>query len=275
MQITTRTGFFLAAIFLMLLAGCGSGGKKSNDNNPPNQPNQPNNPPAQNVSIIIMPALTVSVGNTGTLMVIRQNTDDFTLSVSPASGSGCVKDGVDAVVCTPTDARTYTVTVTATADTARKADAKLTVKPPGETVGIPVIISLSDPIAGVEFEFTYTDGLEYENFEKSAAVRSAQMSPTVVKAEKTYVGFFSMNNDFVPQLGGLNTGNLVFSLSGAAGAAGASDQSVTMTEVKLSKAIYGDDGKVDNVVEIIIPGTYAVPISSSGNQEGLWIGFPQ
>jgi probable HAF family extracellular repeat protein len=59
----------------------------------------------------------------------------------PGLGSGCAKSGIYAVACTPTAAGTYTVTVTAVADTTKSASATLTVSPlttvsyPNETGG--------------------------------------------------------------------------------------------------------------------------------------------
>ena len=70
------------------------------------------------------PSANTIVGTQMTFVVATQNTD-FTMSVSPASGSGCAKSGGN-VVCTPTAAGTYTVTLTATADTSKKATATLT-----------------------------------------------------------------------------------------------------------------------------------------------------
>ena len=101
----------------MFFTACGGGNNKNN-----------NNTPAVNISIT--QTLSVSIGGSGTLNVTRQNTDDFTLSVSPVSGSGCVKGGNNAVICTPTAAGTYTVTVTATADTTKRSTATLTVTTP-------------------------------------------------------------------------------------------------------------------------------------------------
>ena len=108
------TGLFTAAMLLLLLAACG-GNNKKNDDNPP--------PPA--VSITITPTLNMLVDESKTLTVTPQNTD-FTVSVNPTSGSGCEKSD-NTVVCEPTLAGTYTVTVTATADTTKKATAQVNV----------------------------------------------------------------------------------------------------------------------------------------------------
>ena len=86
-----------------------------------------------NVSISISPtSASTTVGTPITFTVAMVNTPDFTVSVPGTSTSNnglarCVKSGVDAVVCTPTDARTYTVIVTATADTTKSASATMTV----------------------------------------------------------------------------------------------------------------------------------------------------
>jgi alpha-tubulin suppressor-like RCC1 family protein len=108
-----RIVFLAAALTLLLLTACG-GGNDSNNNN------------KQAVNISIAPALTVRVGETKTLNVTMQRTDDFSVSVVPATGSGCDKSG-DAVACTPTAAGAYTVTVTASADTSKTSRATVTV----------------------------------------------------------------------------------------------------------------------------------------------------
>ncbi|MCL2518536.1 MAG: hypothetical protein FWF15_08245 [Oscillospiraceae bacterium] len=108
--------FVIAAVFLMFCIACGDnkGGNKNDNNN------------QLKVSITIQSSLTVRVGESRTVPVSTQNTG-FTVSVNPASGSGCTKDG-DAVTCRPTASGTYTVTVTATADTS---------KAPSMTVRVP------------------------------------------------------------------------------------------------------------------------------------------
>ena len=79
----------------------------------------------EDVSISISPATaSITVGTSRTFAVTRVNTADFT--VSAPSAAGCVKNGVNAVICTPTAAGTYAVTVTATADTTKSVSATLT-----------------------------------------------------------------------------------------------------------------------------------------------------
>ena len=131
MKYSKIAGFIIAIIFLMSFTACnGDGG--SNKGTPlvpgagSDSTGSDNNP--RTVSISITQSLNMLVGETKTLQVIRRNTDDFTVSVSPASGSDCMKTGNDAVICVALLAGTYAVTVTATADTSKSATAVLTVK---------------------------------------------------------------------------------------------------------------------------------------------------
>jgi len=110
-----RVGLITAAIFLIFFTACGGGNNKNDDNN------------AKVVDISITQALTARVGETKPLTVTRQNTDDFTVSVTPTSGSGCVKSDSNTVSCTPTAAGDYTVTVTASADPSKTSKATVTV----------------------------------------------------------------------------------------------------------------------------------------------------
>ena len=84
-----------------------------------------------------------------------------------------------------------------------------------EEVRVPVTIALSRPIAGAQFRFHYTDGLEFLSFERSDAVQSAMMTPTVAKDGNIHIGFFGRENNFFPQNGELNAGYLVFNYSSA------------------------------------------------------------
>jgi len=114
-------GLFAAAMSLLLFAACGGG--SGNNNN-----NKKNDPPPVSVSISIMPptTLTMLVGESKTLNVtVTPQDTNFTVSVVPASGSGCEKSGNNAVTCTPTAADKYTVTVTA--DATKTATAQINV----------------------------------------------------------------------------------------------------------------------------------------------------
>ena len=112
MNLLKKSRFIATTVFLMFFTAC-------SDNKPPVLP--------KTVSISITQTLSLRVGETATLNVTRQNTDDFKLSVNPASGSGCVKSGNSAVTCKPTMADIYTITVSATADETKKASATVTV----------------------------------------------------------------------------------------------------------------------------------------------------
>ena len=79
------------------------------------------------VSVNISPStIDVMAGEPKTFTVTMAKTDDFTLSVSPASGSGCVKDNGN-VTCTPAVAGKYEITVTATSNTSKLSKATLDV----------------------------------------------------------------------------------------------------------------------------------------------------
>jgi len=139
-----KSGFIAASIFLMFFTACGGGNNYNNSNNNNNQPV---------VNISIAPSLTVRVGESKTLNVTRQSTDDFTVTASPASGSGCGKSGNNAIVCTPTAAGSYTVTVTATADTSKRAQTTVTVPDLEIFDGAEQMILYADEEDGQEISF--------------------------------------------------------------------------------------------------------------------------
>jgi len=132
-----------------------------------------------------------------------------------------------------------------------------------ETVKVPVKIALSHPIAGAQFKFHHTDGLEFVSFEKSEAVGSAMMTPTVAKDGSINIGFFSRENNFIPQNGELNAGNLIFNYSGASG------QKLAMTEVKLVEVIDRDHTKSELLTDVY---EISVPVSSG---KELRLGFKE
>ena len=59
-----------------------------------------------------------------------------------------------------------------------------------EEIKVPVTISLTHPIAGAQFQFRHTDGLEFVSFERSEAVKAAMMTPTVARDGNIHIGFF-------------------------------------------------------------------------------------
>jgi protein-disulfide isomerase len=115
-----NAGFFAAAMSLMFFAACGGNGNGGYGNPTPEPV----------VSISISPTTEkVTLGNSRTFLVTARNTD-FTVSVSPVSGSGCAKSSSNTVTCIPATAGTYSITVTATADQSKNATAQITVEPP-------------------------------------------------------------------------------------------------------------------------------------------------
>jgi len=134
-------------LFALTAAGCGGDGGSSPKTTPPGQ--------TPVIGISISPT-TMNIGETRTLNVTRTNTNDFTLSVSPSTGHGCLKSGSNAVVCTPTVAGTYTVTVTATADVTKSASAMLTVVSPAPLVSISISPTTARIRAGQTVKLTVT-----------------------------------------------------------------------------------------------------------------------
>ena len=109
-----RAGFVAITVVSMFLIACG-GSNVDNKNKTPL--------PAISIS---QSKVTAYVGEQKTIPVTAQNTD-FSVSISPSSGSGCVKSGVNAIVCTPAATGVYIVTVTAMADATKKVSATVTV----------------------------------------------------------------------------------------------------------------------------------------------------
>ena len=100
MRYLKRTGFAFAVTSLLIFTACGFFGNSQKNS----FQDVPGNAGDNKVEISITQTLSVRVGETKTLYVTRRNTNDFTLSVNPTSGSGCIKSGNDAVKCTPTAA---------------------------------------------------------------------------------------------------------------------------------------------------------------------------
>jgi hypothetical protein len=132
-----------------------------------------------------------------------------------------------------------------------------------EEIKVPVTIALTHPIAGAQFQFRHTDGLEFVSFERSEAVKAAMMTPTVARDGNIHIGFFGRDNAYIPQGGELNVGNLVFSYSGVPG------QTLAMTEVKLVEVIDKDTTNSELLTDI-----YEIEIPLS-NGDGLRLGFKE
>jgi hypothetical protein len=125
-------------------------------------------------------------------------------------------------------------------------------------VHVPLVIDLSYAVAGVQFTFEYSAGLEFVSYEKSSAVSSALTTPVVVKNGYTYLGFYNADNLYAPKDGKLDAGYLVFNCLTD------DSQQVTLTEIKLVQIV--DDGATRNAfvapVEIKVSSGNVVEASS-------------
>lgn len=121
-----------------------------------------------------------------------------------------------------------------------------------EEVRVPISLQVPHAIAGAEFEISYTSGLTFTKFEKSSVIQSAMSTPVVEKNGKTYFGFFSGSNDYVPENGVLDVGFLVFAYSGEP------NQSVTVTESKYVEVI---DKDTTNSSILVLNQDISVPLA--------------
>jgi len=122
-------------------------------------------------------------------------------------------------------------------------------------VKVPLVIDLSYAIAGAQFTFEYSSGLEFVSHEKSEVVSSALTTPVVVKNGYTSVGFYNADNKYVPKDGKLDVGYLVFDCLNNG------SQKVTLTEIKLVQIV--DNGETRS--EFLAPVEIKVsPENSSG-----------
>jgi len=136
------------------------------------------------------------------------------------------------------------------------ADNRVVAEPDAQEVKIPLVVDLTDSIAGVQFGFSYSDGLIFTDYERSVAVIAGSMTPSIEKDGVTYMGFFEGANVFAPQGGKLDLGYLVFAYTES------SDQSVTITEVML---VTLGDGSTSDVK--LHPGT--ITVSRTGSSTGV------
>jgi len=102
-------------------------------------------------------------------------------------------------------------------------------------VKVPLVIDVSYAIAGAQFTFEYSSGLEFVSYEKSEVVSSALTTPVVVKNGYTSVGFYNADNKYAPKDGKLDVGYLVFNCLND------DSQKVTLTEIKLVQIV--DNGE--------------------------------
>jgi hypothetical protein len=119
-----------------------------------------------------------------------------------------------------------------------------------QEVHIPVTLPADTPIAGGEVEFSQSSGLTYLRFEPAGGIHNP-VRATV--EDKTYVGFFSADNEYQPIAGNLLMGDLVFSYTGDA------TEQVTLSKIKLHTKVSTDSG-VSVDTEVVNPGTI-IPVS--------------
>jgi len=132
-----NTGVIATAIFLMFFSACGGGNGNGGSNSTPST--SPSDPPAISISPI---NATIAVGESRTFTVSPQNSS-FTFT--PPANSGCVANaGSNTIVCTPTAAGTYSITVTASSGARGNATATLTVTPPVSPNTAPKVAPLSE-----------------------------------------------------------------------------------------------------------------------------------
>ena len=96
-----------------------------------------------------------------------------------------------------------------------------------QQVQIPLIVDFSDSIAGAQFSFSFTDGLDFVVYEPSEVVDTGIQTPVVEKGGFTYIGFYSASNSFKPVDGILDMGFLLFDYQGTG------IESILVTEIKL------------------------------------------
>ncbi|MDR0461004.1 MAG: hypothetical protein LBH62_06195 [Nitrososphaerota archaeon] len=101
-------------------------------------------------------------------------------------------------------------------------------------VQVPLVVDVSYAVAGVEFAFEYSSGLEFVSYEKSPVVSSAINTPVAVRDGRTYLGFYNVDNRYVPENGKLDCGHLIFNRSSNG------SQSVKLIEIKLVQIIDKD-----------------------------------
>ncbi|MCL2476720.1 hypothetical protein [Candidatus Bathycorpusculum sp.] len=132
-------------------------------------------------------------------------------------------------------------------------------------VRVPLVVDLSYVIAGAQFVFEYSAGLEFVSYEKSATVYSALTTPVVVKNGYACLGFYNADNLYVPKDGKLDVGYLVFNCLTD------DPQQITLTEIKLVQ-IVDDGGATRNEflapVEIKVSSGKVLEVSSVGGGDG-------
>ncbi|MDR2719548.1 MAG: hypothetical protein LBC03_01930 [Nitrososphaerota archaeon] len=134
-------------------------------------------------------------------------------------------------------------------------------------VKVPLVIDVSYAIAGAQFTFEYSAGLEFVSYEKSSTVFSALTTPVVMKNGYTYLGFYTVDNRYAPENGKLDVGCLVFNCLND------DSQKVTLTEIKLVQIVDNGETRSEFLVPVVIKVSSENVIKGSsvdgGNGESL------
>jgi hypothetical protein len=131
-------------------------------------------------------------------------------------------------------------------------------------VSIPIVlVTGSEAIAGAELEFTFSEGLEYLRYQQADGIENP-LSSFVDGTQ--FVGFFSLDNRYVPAHERLSFGSLVFSYTGSQA------QTISVNEIKLhTKTGSGTNTEVTtkkttNIVAIPVTRAGAAPSGQTGQQ---------
>ena len=101
-------------------------------------------------------------------------------------------------------------------------------------VRIPLVLEISESIAGAEFTIELSGGLSSLKLEKAQVIAAATLTQVVEKNGSFYCGFFGSDNNYAPTDGQLNIGYLVLDYSGGA-------QTVTIRETRIVRLIDKDE----------------------------------
>ncbi|MDR2109509.1 MAG: hypothetical protein LBP28_08665 [Coriobacteriales bacterium] len=130
-------------------------------------------------------------------------------------------------------------------------------------VKIPIVlIAGNQALAGAELEFSASEGLEFIRYDPAEGIENPVVNATDGNQR---VGFFSLDNKYVPVNQRLSFGDLVFSY------AGAQPQSITVSEISLhAKTGTGAETVVDTrktTNDVAIPVTRLAAASDNGENK--------
>ena len=119
-------------------------------------------------------------------------------------------------------------------------------------VNVPLVLDLTDSIAGAQFSFSFTDGLSFLEYKPSEAVKSGSLTPVARRNDTVILGFYSGANNFAPRGGLLDMGHLVFEN------ADGGKQTVTISQIKLVTV-------VDRATSSTLLGPITMMVSEDGS----------